>query len=109
MNAKEKAALPPVARIEDPKMLPKAAFMVMFARMRILYKGQLLVTSIITSKRGRLLRAIEVGDYLYIEQEKFEQTHWAAMARKGHGILWIVHRPTAELVGKVVDGKVTKF
>jgi len=105
----EKLQLPNVANVTEASMLPKAAWMVMFGNMRVMYKGALLTSNIVRSTKGKLLRAIEVGDYLYIEQEKFEQTHWAEMARKGNKILWIVHKPTAKLVGKVVNSVVQKL
>ena len=101
--------VPATLKLNDPLFLPSACFAVMFMNTRILYKGKLLSSSIIPNIKGKLLRAIEVGDYLYISQELFENTHWAKLARSGHKILWVVNRPTGKVVGKVVNGKVTKI
>jgi len=102
--------LPSVLRLDNPTLLPSAVFMYMFMGTRVLYKGKLLNSCIMYSPKGRTVRATEVGDFLYVEQEKYgDNSSWAQLAREGHKILWIIHRPTTKLVGKVVNGKVTQL
>ena len=96
-------------KLEDPLLLPSACFAAMFMSTKVLYKGKLLSSGIISNLRGQLLRTIEVGDYLYVAQEQFEDSKWAKMARAGHKIMWIVHRPTSKVIGKVINGKVTRL
>ena len=105
----KEVSLPKAVSINKASSLPEAAYKTMFLNERMVFNGVLLQTGIIKGRNKKLLRAIKVGDYLYIEQEKFEDTHWAEMARKGHNVMWIVHHPSAKLVGKVVDGEVTQI
>jgi hypothetical protein len=106
----QKAEAPKIIKIEDSKLLPGALYLSTFFKTRVLYKGKLLAGRILPGPKNQALKAIEVGDYLYIEQEKYGQnTKWAALARSGHNILWIVHKPTWKTVGKVVNGEITKL
>ena len=95
--------------IKDPTLLPKACYSSMFLGTKIAYLGKALSSRIVQGKGGKLMRAIEVGDYLYVAQDLYKDSKWASLARAGHKILWVVHRPSATVVGKVVDGKVTRL
>jgi len=107
---KKQIELTKTMKVEDPKMLPYAIYLSMFFGTRILYKGKLLSSRIKLNTKGRLIRAIEVGSCIYIEQEKYgNNTIWAKKAREGHQILWVVHKPTKRVVGKVVNGHVSKL
>lgn len=105
----QKQKQPEVLKFDQPSLLPTACFASMFMGTRVLYKGKLISSRIMSNPKGQLVRGIEVGDYLYLGQELFEDTPWAKQARAGRKILWIVHRPSAKVIGKVVDGKVTRL
>jgi len=103
-------ALPKAVKVDSPSMLPYAAYLTLFTKTRAFYNGRLLRSLIGTTPMGRAIRCVDVGDYRYIEQDNLSSnSEWALMARKGHHILWVVHRPTGKVVGKVVDGTTTRL
>jgi len=104
-----KKQFPLVLKLKDPTLLPSACFATMFMGTRVLYKGKLLASSIVPNLKNQLVRTIKVGDFLYVAQEQFEDSKWAELARAGHKILWIVHQPTSKVIGKVINGKVTRL
>lgn len=91
----------------NPKDLPLATFRLLFHGEELIYKGKKVPLRKINLRAGGTLRKVEVGDFAYIEQNPSKRSKWAAMARRGHNILWIINTRTNEYWGRVVDGEVT--
>lgn len=96
------------AIIPEAQMLPLGTFMVLFGGFRFLYKGSLMSVKLINFD-GDLSRGIEIGDFLYIEQNKFGNSKMAQRRRAGELILNIVDKRNNRLVGRVVNGKVIRL
>jgi hypothetical protein len=95
--------------LERPSELPLAIWKLFFAGEKVFYKNQELRTKYVNLKSGGTIKKIQVGEYLYLEQNPNSGSRYAAMSKQGHNILWIIHQPTNKYIGKVVDEKVEKL
>lgn len=92
--------------IPKPANLPLACFSAMFSDYKFIYKGKIISTRII-SFRNKALRAIRIGDFLYIEQTKLGKGKWSKMARKGDKIMHIYNEKTNKRVASVINGAIS--
>ena len=93
------------ASIPYATMLPQAAFMVLFANFKFMFRGNPLKVKLIYHE-GDLARAIEVGDFLYIEQNKLGNGNLAKERRAGKLILNIYNKKNMSKIAMVINGKV---
>lgn len=86
----------------NAKELPALIYRAIFHNEQFLWKGQF-TSKTQTSKQK--LRKVQIGDWLYLEQNKFKDSENGRLAKKGHKIIWIIHQPTNTWVGKIINGK----
>lgn len=55
------------------------------------------------------LKRFDVGNLLLIEQNPKKETEWAARARKGARIMWIIDTKFNRYLVRVEDGKITNL
>jgi len=84
-----------------------SCFSTLFSGYKFTYKNQVLASTI-EIFRGKAVRAIKVGDFAYIEQNKLGMDEWAKRARKGQLIMHIYNFKTNTRVATVVNGTVHK-
>lgn len=90
----------------NPKDLPILIWKLFFAGERIIYKGQELKFHRVLNGE---IKKIQVGDYIYLEQNPKKGSRFGQMARQGAKILWIIHAPTNQWVKRVIDQKVKEL
>jgi hypothetical protein len=99
-----------ISEITDSKQLPKEVFNLFFNKHAISYKGKPLKFRFVLLRNGKgRVKKLEVGDFTYLEQNPYSSSRWASLARDGKKIMWIIHTPTKNYIGRVVDGQVTKL
>jgi len=96
----------PLTHVTKASHLPWAIYNLFFKGMRIAYGGKELQIQMVTPRNGGTIKTVQVGDYMYLEQNKLTSSKYAYLAKKGRKILWIVHVPTGKYVGRVIDGDV---
>lgn len=89
--------------------LPLAIYKHLFDHTRVMYKGKLISSRILTDSRGRVHRGVRIGNFIYIQQNKLQNNHYGKIARQGQNIVWVIHAPSKKVVGKVVDGKTARI
>lgn len=53
------------------------------------------------------VRAFDIGNYRYVEQNPRTTSSWAKEARQGKRILWVIRRSDNKYLGRVVEGVLT--
>ena len=97
-----------ITPIQEAEALPQAIFTALFEGRKYIYKRQFL-TSKITIFRNRAVRAVKVGNFLYIEQDKFGMDNWSERARSGEHIMHIYNLANDARIAEVVNGKVYRL
>jgi hypothetical protein len=93
--------------IFSPEHLPLAAYHIFFYGAAVQYKETLLKVEDIKLKNGKgAIKKLQVGDFIYLQQNPFSSSRYAALAQQGKRILWIIHAKSHTYMGKVVEGKV---
>ena len=77
---------------DNPKELPRLAFRAVFYNEPFVYRG-MFQTKTMISKTKRL-NGLNIGNWLYLQQNPFTKSSWARKAREREMILWIIHKPT---------------
>lgn len=95
--------------ITSPLELPLAIWKLFFSGEKIIYKNQDLKIKYINLRSGGTIKKVQVGEYVYLEQNPNSGSRYAQMSKQGHKILWIIHQPTNKYIGKVMDGKAEKI
>jgi hypothetical protein len=99
-----------LVKIATPKDLPLNVWKLFFQNIKLYYQNKEIVKKKITTRSGTPLLAVHIGDFLYIEQNPDSPSKYAAMARNGYKILWIIRlNPTKKYVGRVINGRVEKL
>lgn len=89
--------------------LPSAIYKHLFEHIRVLYNRRLISSSILTDNRGRAHRGVRVGSFVYVQQDKQQNSCYGKIARQGQNIVWVIHAPSKKVVGKVVNGKTVRI
>lgn len=76
----------------------------MFGGKDVVYKGKKFPLRKVAG-----LRRYDVGNLLFIEQNPKKTTEWAARARKGAKILWVIDTKWNKYLVRVENGKITKL
>ena len=79
----------------------KTFFNALFSGKDVIFKGQ----KFPLRKIGDL-RRYDVGNLLLIEQNPKKKTEWAARARKGAKIMWIIDTKFNRYLVRIEDGKI---
>lgn len=55
------------------------------------------------------LKQYKVGNLLFIEQNPKKATKWAAMARKGAKIMWVIDQKTNKYLYQIINGRLLRL
>jgi len=91
--------------------LPKAVYKLMFNSTSFNYKGKKVKPKIVTlrSPKGKVIKKVQIGDYVYLQQNPYKNSSYGQRARNGENIMWIIHQPTGRYIGRVIDGQPKKL
>ncbi len=101
---------PVLTHVQQPQHLPWAVYQMFFNRMRIAWAGKEIRPKSVTLRSGKgTVKKVQVGDYIYLEQNPHKDIRYGMLADKGKKVLWINNAPTGQYVGRVVDGSITQL
>lgn len=95
--------------IRNKAHLPWAIYHTIFNGVRFVYKGKELRPVMVHTNNGTRLKKVQVGEFIYIEQNPGKLSEWGELARNGKKILWIIHQPTGVYVGRIVEGNIVQL
>ncbi len=89
----------------QPQLSPhQAAFTVAVRIHRALHSPGPAIPPVKEMAQGQC-RAVDVGEYRYITQNPTKATKWAAQARAGKQITWVIHQPSHAFIAMVLDNQ----
>lgn len=90
----------------NPKELPALCFAAIFEGKQFCYRGMFQAR---TETARKKLRCLNIGDYLYIEQNRRTKSKYAQSARAGKKIMWVIHKPTGKYILRVTEEGVVRL
>ena len=73
----------------------------LFRNKSIKYKGRLVPLKVMKGLRSYIL-----GDLLFIEQNPYKKSEFAARARRGRKIAWLIDKKKSKYLARVENGKI---
>lgn len=98
-------------KLVGPHQLPLAAYLLFFEEgFNFIYKGQPLQVHTVHLRSGAgSIKKMQVGEFIYLEQNPHSGSVWAHRAQDGDRILWVIHEPSGKYVGRVLNGKLERL